>query len=133
MTMIRSLLAALALALVATGTAHAGPTLDAIKARGSLRCAVNVGLQGFAAPDSQGRWSGIDADFCRALAAAILGDPDKVEFRPTNTQNRFTTLQTGEADILSHNTTWSASRDSALGLIFAGIIFYDGQGFMVPR
>ena len=83
--MIRTLLAGLVLALAVAGGAHAGPTLDAIKARGSLRCAVNVGLQGFAAPDSQGRWSGIDADFCRALAAAILGDPAKVEFRPTNT------------------------------------------------
>ncbi len=131
--MIRTLLAGFVLALAAAGTAHAGPTLDAVKARGSLRCAVNVGLQGFAAPDSQGRWSGIDADFCRALAAVILGDPAKVEFRPTNTQNRFTTLQAGEVDILSHNTTWSASRDSALGLIFAGTIFYDGQGFMVPK
>jgi len=85
MTMIRTLLAGLVLALAVAGGAHAGPTLDAIKARGSLRCAVNVGLQGFATPDSQGRWSGIDADFCRALAAAILGDPAKVEFRPTNT------------------------------------------------
>lgn len=133
MTIIRALLAGLAAALFATGAAHAGPTLDAIKSRGSLRCAVNTGLQGFAAPDSQGRWSGIDVDFCRALAAAILGDPAKVEFRPTNTQNRFTTLQTGEVDVLSHNTTWSASRDSALGLVFAGILFYDGQGFMVPK
>lgn len=132
MTTIRSLLAGIALALLGAGAAQAGPTLDAIKARDSLRCAVNIGLQGFAAPDSQGRWSGIDADFCRALAAVILGSPDKVEFRPTNTQNRFTTVQTGEADILSHNTTWSASRDAALGLSFAGVIFYDGQGFMVP-
>ena len=131
--MIHMLLAGLATALLVAGTAHAGPTLDAVKARGSLRCAVNSGLQGFAAPDSQGRWSGIDADFCRALAAVILGDRDKVDFRPSNTQNRFTMLQSGEVDILSRNTTWTASRDSALGLVFPGTLFYDGQGFMVPK
>src|SRR5690606_14624790 len=133
MTIIRALLAGLAAALFATGAAHAGPTLDAIKARGNLRCAVNSGLQGFSAPDSQGRWTGIDADFCRALAAVVLGDPAKVDFRPTNPQNRFTALQSGEVDILSRNTTWTASRDSALGLVFPGTLFYDGQGFMVPK
>ncbi|MGE0799022.1 MAG: amino acid ABC transporter substrate-binding protein [Lautropia sp.] len=113
--------------------ASAGPILDNIKAKGTLRCAVNTGLQGFSAPDSQGKWTGIDAEYCRALAAAILGDPNKVDFVPSNTQNRFTLLQSGEVDILSRNTTWSSSRDSTLGGVFVGVTFYDGQGFMVKK
>ncbi|MCL4182004.1 MAG: amino acid ABC transporter substrate-binding protein [Burkholderiaceae bacterium] len=122
-----------AAALLAPALAAAGPTLDSIKQKGTLRCGVNTGLLGFSAPDSQGRWTGIDVDFCRAVAAAILGDPNKVQFVPTNTQNRFTVLQSGEVDILSRNTTWTASRDSTLGAVFAGTIFYDGQGFMVKK
>jgi general L-amino acid transport system substrate-binding protein len=94
---------------------------------------VNTGLIGFSAPDGQGKWHGLDVDFCRAVAAALLGDPNKVQFVPTNTQNRFTVLQSGEVDILSRNTTWTASRDSTLGAVFAGTIFYDGQGFMVKK
>ena len=119
--------------LLAPTLASAGPTLDAIKERGSLRCAVNTGLLGFSAPDSKGRWNGIDADFCRAVAAAILGDPEKVQYVATNAQNRFTVLQAGEADMLSRNTTWTSSRDATLGSVFAGVLFYDGQGFMVPK
>jgi len=111
----------------------AGPTLDAIKQRGALRCAVNTGLLGFSAPDATGKWSGIDADFCRAVATAILGDPNKVQFVPTTAQNRFTIVQSGEADMLSRNTTWTSSRDATLGSIFAGTLFYDGQGFMVKK
>lgn len=122
-----------AAALLAPSLASAGPTLDAIKQRGALRCGVNTGLLGFSAPDSQGVWHGIDVDFCRAVAAVILGDANKVQFVPTNTQNRFTTLQSGEVDILSRNTTWTSSRDSTLGAVFAGTIFYDGQGFMVRK
>ncbi|HLS57668.1 MAG TPA: transporter substrate-binding domain-containing protein, partial [Zeimonas sp.] len=118
-------------ALLAPAVASAGPTLDAVKQRGALRCGVNTGLIGFSAPDSQGKWTGIDVDFCRAVAAVVLGDPNKVQFVPTNTQNRFTVLQSGEVDILSRNTTWTASRDATLGAVFAGTIFYDGQGFMV--
>jgi general L-amino acid transport system substrate-binding protein len=114
-------------------TASAGPTLDAIKQRGQLRCGVNTGLLGFSAPDSQGRWSGLDADFCRAVAAVILGDPNKVQYVPTNAQNRFTTLQSGEVDMLSRNTTWTSSRDATMGSVFAGTLFYDGQGFMVKK
>jgi general L-amino acid transport system substrate-binding protein len=94
---------------------------------------VNTGLQGFSAPDSQGKWTGIDAEYCKALAAAILGDANKVEFVPSNTQNRFTLLQSGEVDLLSRNTTWTSSRDATLGGVFVGTIFYDGQGFMVRK
>jgi len=122
-----------AAALLAPAVASAGPTLDAVKQRGALRCGVNTGLIGFSAPDSQGKWTGIDVDFCRAVAAVVLGDPNKVQFVPTNTQNRFTVLQSGEVDILSRNTTWTASRDATLGAVFAGTIFYDGQGFMVKK
>jgi general L-amino acid transport system substrate-binding protein len=113
--------------------AQAGPTLDAIKAKGALRCGVNTGLQGFSAPDSKGVWNGIDSDYCKALAAAMLGDANKVEFVPSNAQNRFTLLQSGEVDILSRNTTWTSGRDTTLGAIFLGTNFYDGQGFMVKK
>jgi len=134
-TMTRHLLMGLATsaALMAPMLAQAGPTLDTIKERGSLRCAVNTGLLGFSAPDSTGRWNGIDADFCRAVAAAILGDPAKVQYVATNAQNRFTVLQSGEVDMLSRNTTWTSSRDTTLGSVFTGVLFYDGQGFMVPK
>lgn len=128
----RFLAVAAALAVPALA-AHAGPTLDAIKSKGVLRCGVNTGLLGFSAPDSQGKWTGIDADFCRAVATAILGDPNKVQYVPTNAQNRFTALQSGEVDMLSRNTTWTSSRDSSLGSVFAGVLFYDGQGFMVKK
>lgn len=124
---------AIGLTLATPSPATAGPSLDAIKSRGQLRCAVNSGLAGFAAPDSKGVWTGIDADFCKALAAAILGDASKVQFVPSNTQNRFTLLQSGEVDILSRNTTWTLSRDATLGGIFLGTWFYDGQGFMVKK
>ncbi|MFN7956432.1 MAG: amino acid ABC transporter substrate-binding protein [bacterium] len=108
-------------------------TLDTVKQRGQLVCGVNVGLAGFSIPDSQGRWVGLDADFCRALAAAVLGDANKVKFTPLSAQQRFTALQSGEIDVLSRNTTWTLTRDTSLGLEFAGVIFYDGQGFLVPK
>ena len=119
--------------VLAPQAAVAGPILDNIKSKGTLRCAVNTGLQGFSAPDSQGKWTGLDAEYCKALAAAILGDANKVEFVPSNTQNRFTLLQSGEVDILSRNTTWTSSRDATLGGVFIGTLFYDGQGFMVRK
>lgn len=124
---------AFAVPALAPLTASAGPTLDAIKQRGQLRCGVNTGLLGFSAPDSQGKWSGLDADFCRAVATVVLGDPNKVQYVPTNAQNRFTTLQSGEVDMLARNTTWTSSRDATMGSVFAGTLFYDGQGFMVKK
>jgi general L-amino acid transport system substrate-binding protein len=111
--------------------AAAANTFDAVRQRGTLVCGVNTGLAGFAQPDSQGVWRGFDVDYCRAVAAAIFGDPNKVRFVPTTAQNRFTALQSGEVDVLSRNTTWTLSRDTSLGFDFTGTNFYDGQGFMV--
>ncbi len=123
-------LAALLAQLV--GSAAAG-TLDTVKKRGALVCGVSQGLPGFSSPDSKGNWTGIDADFCRAVAAAVLGDAGKVRFRPLSGKERFTALQSGEIDILSRNSTWTQTRDTALGLNFVGVIYYDGQGFLVRR
>jgi general L-amino acid transport system substrate-binding protein len=130
----RPLVPILALAIhVLLATAVSAGTLDEVKARGALRCGVNTGLAGFAAPDDKGDWRGIDADFCRAVAAAIFHDPDKVKFVPLNAKERFTALQSGEIDLLSRNTTWTMSRDTSLGLTFTGVMYYDGQGFMVRK
>ena len=106
-------------------------TFDAVRSRGTLVCGVNTGVAGFAQPDSQGVWRGLDVDYCRAVAAAMFGDPNKVRYVPTTAQNRFTALQSGEVDILARNTTWTLSRDTSLGFDFAAVNFYDGQGFMV--
>ena len=119
--------------LTAATSALAGDTLDAVLERGTLRCGVNTGLAGFSFPDSEGNWAGLDVDVCRAVAAALFGDPDAIEYTPLTAQQRFTALQSGEIDVLSRNTTWTQTRDTALGLNFAGVTFYDGQGFMVPR
>ena len=116
-----------------SGVVHAGDNLDAIMARGEIRCGVSTGLAGFSVADSTGNWTGLDADFCRGLAAAVLGDGAKVAYVPVSNQQRFTALQSGEVDLLSRNTTWTLTRDASLGLVFAGVTFYDGQGFMVPR
>jgi general L-amino acid transport system substrate-binding protein len=113
--------------------AYAGKTLDTIKSRGQLVCGVNVALAGFSAADSEGKWSGLDVDYCKALAAAVLGDASKVKYVPLNAQQRFTALQSGEVDILSRNTTWTLTRDASLGANFVGTIYYDGQGFMVKK
>ena len=134
--MIKSASKAVLGALLAAGAltalpAHAGKTLDAIKAKGQLTCGVNTALAGFSAADSQGNWSGLDVDVCRAIAAAVLGDGTKVKYVPLNAQQRFTALQSGEIDILSRNTTWSLTRDASLGMHFTGVTYYDGQGFMV--
>jgi general L-amino acid transport system substrate-binding protein len=118
---------------VLIGTAQAGKTLDAIKSKGTLKCGVSTGLAGFSLANSQGQYTGLDADFCKALAAAVLGDASKVAFVPLSAQQRFTALQSGEIDLLSRNTTWTLTRDASLGLVFAGVTFYDGQGFMVPK
>jgi general L-amino acid transport system substrate-binding protein len=124
---------AAALGFVWDGSALAGPTLDGVKSRGVVTCAANTGLAGFGMPDQQGDYKGLDADTCRAIAAAVLGDAKKVKFVPTTTQQRFTVLQSGEADILTRNTTWTALRDTEQGLNFAPVTYYDGQGFMVPK
>ncbi len=114
------------------GTAYAGKTLDTIKQRDALVCGVNTSLPGFSSADSQGNWSGLDVDICRAIAASILGDAKKVKLVPLNASQRFTALQSGEIDLLSRNTTWTLTRDASLGLEFTGVTYYDGQGFMVP-
>ena len=113
--------------------AAAQSTLDAVRAKGFVQCGVNTGLAGFSLPDSKGLWRGIDVDLCRAVAAAVLGDAGKVRFTPLTSQQRFTALQSGEVDILARNTTWTLTRDTSLGLNFAGVNYYDGQGFMVHR
>ncbi|MDE0969785.1 MAG: amino acid ABC transporter substrate-binding protein [Octadecabacter sp.] len=126
------LLSAMTIAGLAAGAAAAG-TLDDVKARGTLNCGVTTGLVGFAAPDANGVWEGFDVGMCRALAAAVLGDPNAVEFVPTTGSTRFTALASGEIDFLARNTTWTFSRDVDLKFEFIGINYYDGQGFMVPR
>jgi general L-amino acid transport system substrate-binding protein len=115
------------------GTAQAGPTLDKVKQAGQISCGVGTGLAGFGAPDSQGRWAGFNIDICKALSAAIFGAVDKVKYVPLTAQQRFTALQSGEVDLLSNNTTDTMQRDTALGLNFAPVVFYDGQGFMVAK
>jgi general L-amino acid transport system substrate-binding protein len=126
--------AASALAIAASsGTAQAGAIFDAVKDKGFVQCGVNVGLAGFSNPDDAGNWSGIDVDVCRAVAAAVFGDAEAVKFTPLTSKERFTALQSGEVDVLSRNTTWTLNRDSALGLDFTGVTYYDGQGFMVPK
>jgi len=127
------LMAATALALGLAPPVFAGKTLDAVKARGEVICGVNTSGPGFSATDSKGRWQGLDVDMCRAVAAAVLGSGEKVKFVPLNSQQRFAALQSGEIDILSRNTTWTLTRDASLGIVFAGINYYDGQGFMVPK
>jgi general L-amino acid transport system substrate-binding protein len=124
-----------AVALIGTaGVAGAQTkTLDTVKSRGSLTCGVNIGLAGFSQPDDKGNWTGLDVDYCKAIAAAVLGDATKVKYVPTTAKERFTALQSGEIDVLIRNTTWTTARDSSLGLIFAGVNYYDGQGFMVKK
>ena len=116
---------------VMAAPAHAGKTLDGIKARGQLVCGVNTGLAGFAAADTAGKWSGLDVDVCRALAATVLNDAEKVKYVPLNAQQRFTALQSGEVDVLPRNTTFTLTRDASLGLSVTVPNYYDGQGFMV--
>lgn len=124
-------LGTLAVAGLSAGAAAAG-TLDDVKARGTLNCGVSTGLVGFAAPDANGEWSGFDVGVCRAVAAAVLGDAQAVEFVPTTGKTRFTALASGEIDMLARNTTWTFSRDVDLKFEFVGVNYYDGQGFMVP-
>jgi general L-amino acid transport system substrate-binding protein len=126
-------LAIIALSVLGIGAAQAQGTLDAVQKKGFVQCGVNVGLAGFSQPDSRGVWRGVDVDVCRAIAAAVFGDANKVRYTPLTAQQRFTALQSGEVDVLSRNTTWTITRDTSLGLNFVGVNYYDGQGFMVPR
>jgi general L-amino acid transport system substrate-binding protein len=114
-------------------SAASAQTLSTVKSRGVLNCGSNGTLAGFGLPDAQGRWTGLDVDLCRALAAAIFNDPNKVKFVPLTAKDRFTALQSGEVDVLVRNTTWTSSRDTTLGLNFTGVNYYDGQGFMVRK
>jgi general L-amino acid transport system substrate-binding protein len=131
----KRLAAAMALATtLALGTQAAlAQMLATIKERGELICGANGTLAGFGMPDAQGKWTGFDVDFCRAIAAEIFNDPTKVKFVPLTAKDRFTALQSGDIDVLSRNTTWTLSRDAALGLDFAAVTYYDGQGFMVHK
>ncbi len=130
---LRALFVCLAAMAALGGAAHAGPTLDAVKKQGYIRCGVSDGQPGFSNPDAKGNWTGIDVDYCRAVAAAIFNDPNKVRFVPVSFAERFTALQANQFEILSHNTTWTMDRDVAQGLEFIGVDFYDGQGFMVRK
>ena len=125
--------AAFGVAAFTVAGAASAATLDDVKAKGFVQCGVSQGLPGFSNPDAQGNWSGMDADYCRAVAAAVFGDATKVKFSPLSAKERFTALQSGEVDVLSRNTTWTMSRDTTLGLNFAGVNYYDGQGFMVRK
>ncbi len=114
------------------GVAQASETLDAVKAKGFVQCGVSQGLPGFSNPDDEGNWTGLDVDFCRAMAAAIFGDAAAVKFTPLSAKVRFTALTSGEIDVLARNTTWTQTRDTDFGE-FVGVNYYDGQGFMVPK
>jgi len=122
---------ALSTALGLTGTASFADTLEDVKAKGYVQCGVTGGVSGFSAPDANNNWSGIEVDYCRALSAAIFNDPDAVRYTPLTSTERFAALSSGEIDVLSRTTTWTMSRDTTLGINFAGVMFYDGQGFMV--
>lgn len=125
-------LGAVAAVGLAAGAAGAA-TLDDVKAKGFVQCGISTGLAGFSYTDENGEWRGFDVDMCRALAAAIFDDPNAINFTPTTAKTRFTSLASGEVDVLYRNSTMTLSRDTDLGLDFVGINYYDGQGFMVPE
>lgn len=128
-----SLVLTLAVAATLPAGAALAQTLKTVKDRGTLSCGVTSGLPGFSAPDDKGTWTGLDVDLCRGIAAAVLNDPTKIKFVPLSAKDRFTALQSGEIDVLSRNTTWTLSRDTQLGLNFAGVNYYDGQGFLIKK
>jgi len=130
--MLLSLALGTAVSLAGISAASAG-TLDDVKSKGFIQCGVSQGLIGFSNPDDKNNWTGLDVDFCRAVAGAVFGDGQKVKFTPLSAKERFTALQSGEIDILSRNTTWTMGRDTSLGLVFAGVTYYDGQGFLVKK
>ncbi len=125
-------ISAMTVAAFAASVAGAG-TLEDVRAKGFVQCGTNTGLVGFAAADANGRWDGFDVAVCRAVAAAVLGDSNAVKFTPTTGKTRFTALASGEIDVLSRNTTWTYSRDVDLKFTFAGVNYYDGQGFIAPK
>jgi general L-amino acid transport system substrate-binding protein len=128
-----NILALVAATIGIAASAASAQTLNTVKQRGVLNCGANGQLAGFGLPDAQGNWTGLDVDFCRAVAAAVLGDAKKVKFVPLTAKDRFTALQSGDVDVLARNTTWTSSRDTSLGLNFTGVNYYDGQGFMVRK
>ncbi len=128
-----ALMAIVALYLPWSSVLAADSTLEAVKKNGYLRCGVNTGLPGFSSADAKGNWTGLDVDVCKAVAAATLGDAGKVKFTPLTAKERLTALQSGEIDVLSRNTTWTLTRDTSLGIHFAAVTYYDGQGFMVSK
>ena len=121
------------LAFVVAGLPASAQTLKAVKERGTLNCGVSQGLLGFSSMDDKNAWTGFDVDICRAVAAAIFGDPARVTFVPLDAVTRFAALQSNQIDVLSRNSTWTMSRESSLGLMFAGVAYYDGQGFLLRR
>jgi len=123
---------ALGLASLIPSISSAG-TLEQVIKKGVLTCGVSTGIPGFSSTDSKGVWKGLDVDLCRSIAAAVLGDAEKVKYVPLTAKERFTALQSGEIDLLSRTTTWTATRDTSLGLNFAGVNYYDGQGFLVQK
>jgi len=133
MKKISLIVAGTALVALAAGGAQAQQTLETVKKRGQLICGVSTSAPGFANPDAQGNWKGLDVDSCRAIAAAVFGDAKRVKYVPTTAKERFTALQSGEIDVLVRNTTWTMSRDTQMGFDFVSVNFYDGQGFMVPK
>jgi len=126
-------LLAAALTLGSATQVQAGATLDVVKKKGFVQCGISDGLPGFSYADAKGKYVGLDVDVCRAVAAAVFGDAEKVKYSPLTAKERFTALQSGEVDILSRNTTWTSSRDAAMGLNFTGVTYYDGQGFLVNK
>ena len=133
MKLVKTVAAAAALISLTLAGAAQASTLSDVKGKGFIQCGVSQGVPGFSNPDQAGNWTGIDVDICRAVAAAVFGDASKVKYTPLSAKERFTALQSGEIDILSRNTTWTLVRDTALGLNFAGVNYYDGQGFMVRK
>ena len=136
MKMKKLFLSCLSIALlggIAMAGGHEKGTLSAVKSKGHIQCGVSQGLPGFSNPDDQGNWSGLDVDFCRAMAAAVFGDAEKVKYTPLSAKARFEALRSGEIDVLARNTTWTMTRDATLGLEFVGVNYYDGQGFMVRK
>ncbi|WP_271273349.1 amino acid ABC transporter substrate-binding protein [Aliamphritea hakodatensis] len=129
----KKLLTAAAVSAALASSASFAGTLDSVKERGSLQCGVSSGVPGYSVPDDKGTWTGLDVDVCRAIAAAVLGDASKVKYIPLTAKERFTALSSGEIDVLSRTTTWTLTRDSQLGINFAGVNYYDGQGFLVKK